>query len=241
MSVNEGGTDRGKFFFDNLERFNFSCCRDEEARATRIAQEIERNPSSQARTALENGENEEELFAAVSRPVANESDGKYVPPAKRNSSPKRNNSKHHRTSGGNSGGGGPSRGNYSANGNQCVSSPTSTNPSFNIVINTTNSPTKVSYNSTSHSSVPVYTSSNIMSIIPPRPMVRQGSNTLPSINTYPPRDREPRINGQIMENNTKHHNRPPPLILRGAARGKCYLKTGKIMKKKKKYKGMKKK
>lgn len=171
--------------------------------------EIERNPSSQARASLENGENEEELYAAVARPGGEvDGNGKYVPP------PKRKNSQHHR-------GGGNPRGSYSSNGNHCVTSPTSSHPSFNIVLNTTNTPSKVSYTSSNHSSVPVYTSSNIMPIIPPRSVIRQGSNPLPSHNTYPPRDREPRINGQIMENHAKHHNRPPPLILRGTARGKC--------------------
>lgn len=186
--------------------------REEEAKANRIAMEIERNPSSQVRASLENGDNEEELFASVVRP-GGEIDGKYVPP------PKRKNSQHHR-SGGGGGGGNPRGGNYPANGNHCVTTPTS-HPSFNIVINTTNTPSKVSYNSSNHSSVPVYSSSNIMPIIPPRSVIRQGSNPLPSHNTYPPRDREPRINGQIMENHAKHHNRPPPLILRGTARGKC--------------------
>lgn len=66
--------------------------------------EIERNPSSQIRSALENGDNEEELYAAVTRPTNDVDSTKYVPPARRSS-------QHHRSSGG---GGG--RGNYSTNG-----------------------------------------------------------------------------------------------------------------------------
>lgn len=77
--------------------------------------EIERTPSSQARSALENGDNEEELYAAVQRGSTAESDEKYVPPPM-----KRKNSQHHRVGGGGSGGPGSSgsnRANYPTNGN----------------------------------------------------------------------------------------------------------------------------
>lgn len=92
--------------------------REEEAKAARIAMEIERNPSSQARSALENGDNEEDLYAAVHRGSTTESDEKYVPPPM-----KRKNSQHHRVGGGGSGGpgiGGSNRANYPTNGNSII-------------------------------------------------------------------------------------------------------------------------
>ena len=115
--------------------FTFFFCfrREDEAKAARIAMEIERNPSSQARSALENGDNEEEMYAAVQRGSVTESDEKYVPPPM-----KRKNSQHHGGAGGGSGGqnrsSGSNRANYSTNGNLIMIAFT-TAFLFNIILN----------------------------------------------------------------------------------------------------------
>ncbi|XP_039299140.1 ataxin-2-like protein [Nilaparvata lugens] len=67
-----------------IQRGDSTDYRDAEARATKIANEIENNPTYKARLELENGENEEEKFAAVTRPANdNGFSDKYVLPAKR--------------------------------------------------------------------------------------------------------------------------------------------------------------
>ncbi|KAF7287665.1 hypothetical protein GWI33_006009 [Rhynchophorus ferrugineus] len=65
-----------------LETSDTADYRDAQARADQIANEIENQPNHKARCELENGD-EETVFAAVVRPNL-DSNGKYIPPAKRN-------------------------------------------------------------------------------------------------------------------------------------------------------------
>lgn len=73
-----------------IERSETKSFKDAEARASRIANEIEKNPKAQARLELENGD-EEERFAAVVRPSDERNSpprnadkgNKYIPPVRR--------------------------------------------------------------------------------------------------------------------------------------------------------------
>ncbi|KAG8226893.1 hypothetical protein J437_LFUL005652, partial [Ladona fulva] len=77
-----------------LQKSNTKDYKDAEAKATKIANEIENNPMYKARVEMENGGDEEERYAAVIRPSQPDppvqggngppgEGGKYVPPAKR--------------------------------------------------------------------------------------------------------------------------------------------------------------